>query len=61
MIYLQQSQSHKDSLYQGQDTIEFLNAKVCDQELSDCFVETPQDGPCGIYILTGFSEKNVTG
>ena len=27
------------SLNRGQDTFEFVNAKACDQELSDCFVE----------------------
>ena len=30
---------HKESLNHGQDTFEFVNAKACDQELSDCFVE----------------------
>ena len=30
---------HEESLNHGQDTFAFVNAKACDQELSDCFVE----------------------
>ena len=55
---IQQSQSNKESLYQGQNTIEFVNAKVCDQELSDCFFETPHvtDPAASIFSL-GFRKK----
>ena len=55
-LSLQQSQSNKESLHHGQDTIEFVNAKVSDQELSDRFVETQWH----LYSQWVFG-KNVTG